>query len=65
VKWQRKSKYHEESDPPRFYLAASKVPEGWRFTLTDRTELVGCFDTADKAKAEAERHDQDRNAAAA
>ncbi len=63
--WRRASKYHEESEPPRFYLAATKGADGWKFSLTDRNTLVGWYATADEAKREAERHDKDRNAAAA
>lgn len=55
VKWTRASKYHEESDPPRFYLAATKGADGWKFSLTDRNTLVGWYATADEAKREAER----------
>lgn len=60
MKWVRASKYHEESDPPRFYLAAAKRADGWRFSLTDGDRLVGWFETADEAKREAERHDIER-----
>lgn len=65
MKWIRASKYHEESDPPRFYLAAAKGADGWSFSLTDGNRLVGWYATADEAKREAGRYDQDRNAAAA
>lgn len=58
MKWRRASKYHEESEPPRFYLAAAKGAEGWMFSLTDRDRLVGWFDTADEAKWEAERNER-------
>ena len=54
MKWRRASKYHEESDPPRFYLAAAKGVNGWRFSLTDANKLIGWFGAADEAKREAE-----------
>lgn len=60
MKWVRASKYHEESDPPRFYIAAAKRADGWRFSLADGDRLVGWFETADEAKWEAERHDIER-----
>jgi len=50
MKWVRRSKYHEESDPPRFYLAATKGADGWKFSLTDGNKLIGFFATADEAK---------------
>ncbi|WP_202844757.1 hypothetical protein [Luteimonas saliphila] len=58
MKWLRKSKYHEESDPPRYYLAAVKGPDGWKFSLTDVNKLVGWYATGAEAKAEAERREQ-------
>lgn len=54
MKWIRKSKYHWESDPHGYYVAAAKGKDGWRFSLTDQTELVGWYDTSDEAKAKAE-----------
>jgi len=50
MKWVRRSKYHEESDPPRFYLAATKGADGWKFSLTDGNKLIGFFATSDEAK---------------
>jgi|GEM_PF-2102130 len=50
MNWVRRSKYHEESDPPRFCLAATKGADGWRFSLTDGNKLIGFFATADEAK---------------
>ena len=55
MKWHRASKYHEESDPARFYVAAVKVGGEWRFTLADRTQLVGVFASAAEAKAEVKK----------
>ena len=59
MKWTRASKYHEESGS--YYLAAVKVGQEWKFTLTHGTELVGVFASAELAKKEAERHGKDSN----
>lgn len=40
MKWLKKSNYHLESDPSRFFLCKSLVKGEWRYTLTDRNEWV-------------------------
>ena len=55
MRWLRKSKYHKESDPPRFYLSVARSMGEWKFCLVDGNERIGWFDSADEAKAEAER----------
>ncbi len=53
--WKRLGKYYEQADG--FRVTACKVKEGWKFLLFDEDSLIGCFDSAEDAKSEAERYE--------